>query len=120
MSIFPVDFFKCLADETRLSIVMLIKQQGELCVCELTTALTISQPKVSRHLAVLKNAGLLTTRKQGQWVYYDLSRDISDWCIVTINSCLAENFTVIENLVMNLNAMGDRPQRLEICCNNSN
>ncbi len=50
-------FFKALADETRLRSLLLILQQGELCVCELTEALALSQPKISRHLAQLRTQG---------------------------------------------------------------
>jgi len=49
-----VSFFKCLADETRLSIVTLVTENKELCVCDLTEKLQLSQPKISRHLALLR------------------------------------------------------------------
>ncbi|MGQ9426558.1 metalloregulator ArsR/SmtB family transcription factor [Gilvimarinus sp. F26214L] len=73
-----VSFFKCLADETRLACMLLILESGEACVCELVSALDLSQPKVSRHLAQLRNCGLLTDRREGQWVYYSLAR-LPDW-----------------------------------------
>nr|WP_246624760.1 metalloregulator ArsR/SmtB family transcription factor [Oceanobacter mangrovi] len=69
----PLELFKLLADETRLTTLMLIQRYGELCVCELTEALLLSQPKVSRHLALLRKAGLLLDEKRGQWVYYSLN-----------------------------------------------
>ena len=47
----PLQLFKTLSDETRLSLVLLLREKGELCVCELTTTLRESQPKISRHLA---------------------------------------------------------------------
>ncbi|MDA1392954.1 metalloregulator ArsR/SmtB family transcription factor, partial [Klebsiella pneumoniae] len=50
MSLLPLQLFKNLADETRLGIVLLLKARGELCVCDLCTALAQSQPKISRHL----------------------------------------------------------------------
>ena len=74
----PVEFFKLLADETRLTTILLIRHFGELCVCELTEALQLSQPKVSRHLALLRNAGVLEGEKRGQWVYYRLSAALSE------------------------------------------
>ena len=49
-----VNFFKCLSDETRLNIVTLIVENKELCVCDLTEKLQLSQPKISRHLALLR------------------------------------------------------------------
>jgi ArsR family transcriptional regulator len=75
----PVAFFKCLADETRLRCVALLQQQGELCVCELTQVLQISQPKISRHLALLRSSGLVLDRRQGAWVYYRLHPQLPAW-----------------------------------------
>jgi ArsR family transcriptional regulator len=61
--------FKALSDETRLRILKLL-EQGELCVCDIVAAFDMIQPKVSFHLAVLKEAGLIKDRKQGKWVHY--------------------------------------------------
>ena len=63
--------FKALSDETRLRILKLL-EQGELCVCDIVAALDMVQPKVSFHLAVLKDAGLIKDRKQGKWVHYSI------------------------------------------------
>ncbi|STG11910.1 DNA-binding transcriptional repressor ArsR [Escherichia coli] len=60
-----LQLFKILSDETRLGIVLLLREMGELCVCDLCTALEQSQPKTSRHLAMLRESGLLLDRKQG-------------------------------------------------------
>ncbi|MEZ5850077.1 MAG: metalloregulator ArsR/SmtB family transcription factor [Hyphomicrobiaceae bacterium] len=59
-----------LADPIRLRCLALIAEKGELCVCELVTALELAQPKVSRHLAVMRDAGLLRDRRDAQWVLY--------------------------------------------------
>jgi len=72
-------FFKALADETRLRTVLLLETRGELCVCELTQALELSQPKVSRHLATLREAGLVNDRRHGLWVFYCISPALPDW-----------------------------------------
>jgi ArsR family transcriptional regulator len=72
---------KCLADETRLRMLLLISQEGELCVCELTSALNEGQSKVSRHLAQLRRCGLLSDRRRGQWVFYDLAQSAPQWLI---------------------------------------
>ncbi|NNH88362.1 metalloregulator ArsR/SmtB family transcription factor [Acinetobacter sp. ANC 4279] len=69
-------FFKCLADQTRLDILMLIVKQGERCVCDLTASLDLSQPKISRHLALLRTSGVLQDCRQGQWIYYSLQADL--------------------------------------------
>ncbi len=64
--------FKALSDETRLRIMALLSKRN-LCVCQLEWTLGLSQAKVSRHLTVLKNAGLVRDRREGLWVFYSLS-----------------------------------------------
>ena len=71
--------FRMLADSTRLRLLMLLASEGELCVCELTHALELSQPKISRHLAQLRESGLLQTRREGQWMYYRIAPALPDW-----------------------------------------
>ena len=61
--------FRALGDETRVRIVALLTH-GELCVCHLEQALGLSQPGASRHLAILKAAGIVDSRREGTWVYY--------------------------------------------------
>lgn len=63
--------FKALGDETRLRIVVLLAH-GELCVCHLEEALRLSQPNVSRQLAILRSASIVEDRREGNWVYYRL------------------------------------------------
>jgi ArsR family transcriptional regulator, arsenate/arsenite/antimonite-responsive transcriptional repressor len=70
-------FFKVLADEARLEMLWLLFNRQELCVCDIMAALQITQSKASRHLAALRNAGLATDRKEGQWSYYSL-RPVED------------------------------------------
>lgn len=65
--------FKALADATRLRILGLLLA-GEVCVCHIHESLGIPQPKASRHLAYLRRAGLVETRRDGLWVYYRLGR----------------------------------------------
>lgn len=62
---------KALADETRLRIVALLAH-GELCVCHVESGLDIPQPTASRHLAVLRNAGVVDARRDGSWIHYRL------------------------------------------------
>lgn len=73
------DFFKCLADSTRLDILKLVMAKHNVCVCEFTEQLNLSQPKISRHLALLRNLGILLDQRQGQWVYYRLNPDLPVW-----------------------------------------
>jgi ArsR family transcriptional regulator, arsenate/arsenite/antimonite-responsive transcriptional repressor len=68
-----VRLFKALGDPTRLRIVKLL-ERGELCVCQLTAALGMGQSRISRHLAILKDAGLIEDRRAGKWVHYRLCR----------------------------------------------
>ena len=63
-----------LADETRLDILDRLKQ-GERCVCDLTDALQTGQSRLSFHLKVLKDAGLIHDRREGRWIYYTINAD---------------------------------------------
>lgn len=85
-SLTALQLFKNLSDDTRLTIVLLLKQAGELCVCELTTALELSQPKISRHLAMLRESGLLQDRRSGKWIHYRLSPHIPAWAATIIEN----------------------------------
>ncbi len=67
-----ISIFKALSDETRLRIIKLL-EDGEHCVCDIVAALDMVQPKVSFHLGVLKEAGLIKDRKEGKWIHYSLS-----------------------------------------------
>ena len=66
-----LNIYKALSEETRLRVLKLL-EHGELCVCDIVAALDLIQPKVSFHLAVLKEAGLIKDRKQGKWVHYKI------------------------------------------------
>ncbi len=81
-------FFQMLADPTRLRICMLLQGQGELCVCELTQALALSQPKISRHLGQMREAGLVQTRRAGRWMYYRLHPGLQAWMQTVLGSTL--------------------------------
>ena len=63
--------FKALSDETRLRVLKLL-EHGELCVCDIVSALDKVQPKISFHLGVLKDAGLIKDRKHGRWICYSI------------------------------------------------
>ena len=66
------DLFHALSDRTRLSILQRLRF-GERCVCDLTDALDAAQSRLSFHLKVLKEAGLVTDRREGRWMYYTLN-----------------------------------------------
>ena len=109
----PHSVFKSLADPTRLQTLLLIQEESELCVCELTEALNLSQPKVSRHLAQLRNAGLLSDRRQGQWVFYRFADAIPDWAVQVLQVTGQHHAAFMETARYRLAVMKDRPDR---CC----
>jgi ArsR family transcriptional regulator len=80
--------FKALGDPVRLRLLSLIAaRRGEVCVCELTPAFDLSQPTISHHLKLLRQAGLVACERRGTWVYYwalpeamaELTQVIADW-----------------------------------------
>ena len=72
-----VQLFHALSDETRLEIVRLLSH-GERCVCELQNVLDAAQSRLSFHLKTLKDAGVVSDRRDGRWIYYALNRDALD------------------------------------------
>lgn len=105
----PVTIFSALGDGLRLASLMLIHEQKKLCVLELTTALGIPQPKVSRHLAILREAGLLETERQGQWTYYFLNPRLPQWMLRVMDETANGNSALIAKELERLAAMPDRP-----------
>lgn len=112
----PLQFYKSLADETRLKSLILIQLEGELCVCELMAALDQIQPKISRHLALLRNDKILLDRRQGQWIYYRLNPDLPEWAKTVLAETAESNRAFIEENHKKLCGMGDRPERAKACC----
>ena len=93
-----IELFHALSDETRLEIIELLRK-GERCVCELTDTLDAAQSRLSFHLRVLKDAGIVRDRKDGRWVHYELDPDA---------------FEEIETLVTDLKPRADH--RARACC----
>lgn len=78
INIEPQEIFQALADGTRIRIARLLAQTGEeVCLCELVDCLLEPQSKVSRHLKIMRQAGLLSAVKDGRWVYHRLVRDMA-------------------------------------------
>jgi DNA-binding transcriptional ArsR family regulator len=93
-----VELFKALSDETRLRIIVLLYKR-ELCVCQIEAALGISQTKASRHLAILRRASLLKSRREGLWIYYTLG-DMESKVTANLFENLSESlFTELSNMV---------------------
>jgi ArsR family transcriptional regulator, arsenate/arsenite/antimonite-responsive transcriptional repressor len=81
----PNELFSLLSDETRLRCLVLLQKEGELCVCEISQIIG-SQPKISRHLALMRKSGLVSDERRGQWVYYSLNQSLPSWAKRIIHS----------------------------------
>ena len=105
--------FQMLSDETRLRALALMDSQGMLCVCELMHALKFSQPKISRHMAALRDAGLVTPHRQAQWVFYQINEDMPQWQKDVLKGALAgvADEATIKQDATRLSQMKSRPQR---------
>ena len=71
-----VEVFRALADPVRLELLAQIAARGPLCVCHLQDDLPYSQSRISKHLGTLRRAGLVTSRREGAWVYYETSAEL--------------------------------------------
>ncbi len=85
----PDTLLKALAEPTRLRIVLLLLHNDELCVCHLQQMLALSQPKISRHLKALRDSGVVSDRREGQWVHYRLNPALPGWAQQVINALAA-------------------------------
>lgn len=88
MVLLPDQLNRALSDVTRLRIMMLLAEAKEVCVCDLTMSLELDQPKISRHLAVLRKAGLVQDRKVGQWVHYRIHAELPRWASEVLQALL--------------------------------
>jgi len=111
MNILPDVLFSALAHPTRLRCLLLLLAQEELCVCELTHAIGAAQPTISRHLAQLREAGLVTDRREGLWIHYRINPSLPEW----VQSVLRETAGGVESYppysddVTTLKNMPNRP-----------
>ncbi|MBL4899002.1 MAG: metalloregulator ArsR/SmtB family transcription factor [Colwellia sp.] len=112
----PISFYKSLTDNIRLKTLMLTHYHGELCVCELMEAIEEgSQPKVSRNLAILKKAKVITDRKHGQWVFYRINPELPLWAKSVIAQTTENNIPLIMNEISRLDKMKNRPDKAGFC-----
>jgi ArsR family transcriptional regulator, arsenate/arsenite/antimonite-responsive transcriptional repressor len=84
MNIDPATLLAALADATRLRIISLLTRRGEMCVCELVAALDTPQPKVSKHLAILRGGHIISPRRAGQWIHYRINPELPTWATQAI------------------------------------
>ena len=109
------DFFRALADNTRLRCLMLLEKEGELCVCELTYALGLSQPKISRHLAQFSEAGIVTDRRDGTWIHYRINPALPEWGKQVLQTSAA-GIADTAPFVSDRQALAGMPNRPEARC----
>lgn len=106
------EFFAALADRTRLRLLNLMRD-GEVCVCFFAETLATNNPKISRHLAYLKRAGLVTGRREGKWIHYSLSAPKDDQA--------AEMFaSLLKTLETDKEMQADRAALINVCCSPRN
>ena len=116
MSIDPQDFLSALAEPTRLRSLVLMAREQPLCVCELTWALDISQPKMSRHLASLRERRIVDDRKVANRVYYRLSRELPAWAravLANVADGVGDSGEFVADR-QRLKAMPNRPERIAV------
>jgi ArsR family transcriptional regulator len=101
-------FFAALADRTRLRLLNLMRD-GEVCVCFFAETFGTNNPKISRHLAYLKRAGLVAGRRDGKWMHYQIT--------APENKRAAEVFAVVMELLKEEEEMtADRKKLADVCC----
>ncbi len=116
MNMTPEILLKSLSDQTRLRSLMLLMQEGELCVCELTHALDLIQPKISRHLALLRDMQVVVDKRLGQWIYYRINPDLPMWATDLLNAALKGSLkeSQYKKDLKKLKSMSNRPEN-RIC-----
>lgn len=95
------NIFKVLSDPTRLRLMVILALKGETCVCELAQALDAPDFRISRHLAIMRSAGVVGARREGTWMHYRLSepRNKLEECLQEcFRDCLADHKTVKADL----------------------
>ena len=102
------EIFKALSNETRLTIMVILNQQ-ELCVCQIESFLKLSQAKVSRHLTLLKYAGLVKCRREGLWIYYSI--------VKPKNKIENKIFELLHEIEINKKELKINKSQLKVCEN---
>lgn len=101
-------FFRALADRTRLRLLNLIGKD-EVCVCFFVDVIGANQPKISRHLAYLRKAGIVAARREGKWMHYRI--------VMPANECAANILSsLLDGLSQDAQMQTERNQLLSICC----
>ena len=111
-----VEIFQILSDQTRMRALVLMAGEGALCVCELAYALDMAQPKISRHMAVLRSSRIVTSRRDAQWMFYSINQNLPQWQRKIIESAIEGNGESKQSQEdrARLMDMKDRPDRCEV------
>lgn len=109
----PTAVFKMMGDPMRLATLLLIREQEELCVCELCHALNASQPRISRQLALLREQALLDGERRGQWVYYRLHTGLPEWILTTLAAASCASDPLLQAARDQLATMAERPSKTD-------
>ncbi|MEN8180537.1 MAG: metalloregulator ArsR/SmtB family transcription factor [Pseudomonadota bacterium] len=112
MNILPASLFASITHDTRLRSLLLLLEYDELCVCELTHAIGASQPHMSRHLSQLREAGLVTDRREGLWIHYRINPELPQW-VTNILRETAEGVNGTAPFADDLTALKTMPNRPE-------
>jgi len=110
MNILPATLFSALGHDTRLRCLLLLLAFEELCVCELTHAIGAAQPHMSRHLGQLREAGLVTDRREGLWIHYRVNPELPAW-VMNVLAETAKGVKGVEPFVSDLAALKAMPNR---------
>lgn len=109
-----VSVFKILSDETRLRIIILLAQQ-ELCVCQLSGILNVSQPKVSKNLARLRDTNLVNDERKEKFVFYKLKKENN--MLNSIVQNILDRLQDYPQLIQDQSRLGDKEKFLSQCTN---
>lgn len=102
-------FFRALGDRTRLDCLVLLLDERALCVCELVHVLDLPQPRISRHLAQLRDQGIVIDERRGAWVYYQLHPELPEWAREVIQLAAQADQAASQSWRTRLESMPGRP-----------
>lgn len=115
--------FKALSDKNRLRVMMVLTHHDELCACQLTEMLNITGATASRHMSLLLRTGLISSRKDGRWVFYSLTKEgkaspLIKWAKSSLenNAELNQDLEALKGIVNQNPEDLCRKQRLDKCC----
>jgi len=104
-----IRLLSALADPTRLAIVRQLARDTETCACDLTDCCDVGQPTVSHHLRVLREAGVVTSERRGQWIFYRLAPDVADRLGALARDLVPGGLTPVADLVARRSRPGPTP-----------